>query len=103
LRIFAVAVNREHAMRLMDMGIPHVVRRSYFSSLEMSRQILESLGDSPEAAQRTVETFRRHDEATLLKQKAVFQDRQQLIQSVQEAERELQQLFESDLPPQDRG
>ena len=103
LRIFAIAVNREHAMRLMDMGIPHVVRRSYFSSLEMTRQILESLGDSPEAAQRTVETFRQHDEATLLKQKAVFQDRQQLIQSVQDAERELQQLFESDLPPQDRG
>ena len=47
-------------------------------------------------AQKAVETFRAHDEATLLKQLAVFRDEQQLIQSAQDAARELEQLFEAD-------
>jgi monovalent cation:proton antiporter-2 (CPA2) family protein len=96
LRIYAVAVDRNHAMHLMDLGIAQVIRRSYFSSLEMTRQILIDFGDSEARAAENIRKFRAHDEETLLKQQAVFRDEQKLIQTSQEAVRELEQLFEAD-------
>jgi monovalent cation:proton antiporter-2 (CPA2) family protein len=96
LRIFAVANDRNHALRLMDVGVNDVIRRAYFSSLEMSRRLLVALGEGEEPAQKTIETFRRHDETTLLKQQAVYRDEKQLIQTAQDAARELEQLFEAD-------
>src|SRR5690349_8610942 len=96
LRIFAVANDRNHALRLMDLGIKDVIRRSYYSSLEMSRQLLVTMGESKEKAQRAIDTFHQHDEATLLRQQTVFRDEQELIQTAQEAARELEQLFQTD-------
>ena len=96
LRIFAVANDRNHALRLMDLGVRDVIRRAYFSSLEMSRRLLVTLGEPEDGAQRAIDTFHAHDEATLLKQQAVFRDEKQLIQTAQEAARELEQLFEAD-------
>ena len=96
LRIFAVAIDRNHAMRLMDLGIKDVIRRAYFSSLEMTRHLLQALGDTEEYAAETIRKFRRHDEVTLLKQQAVYRDEQKLIQTSQDAIRELEQLFEAD-------
>jgi len=96
LRIFAVANDRNHALRLMDLGVKDVIRRAYFSSLEMSRRLLVAMGEDEARAQRAVETFHRHDEATLLKQQTVFRDEGQLIQTAQDAARELETLFESD-------
>jgi len=102
LRIYAMAVNRNHALRLMDLGIETVIRRSYFSSLEMTRHLLQALGDDAAAAQRAIDTFRDHDETTLRRQRAVFRDEQQLIQTARDAAQELEQLFEADAPPNGR-
>ena len=96
VRVFAVANDRNHVLRLMDLGVTDVIRRHFFSSLEMSREILLALGEGEHDASRTIETFRRHDEATLLKQQAVYRDEKRLIQSTQDAARELEQLFEAD-------
>jgi glutathione-regulated potassium-efflux system ancillary protein KefC/glutathione-regulated potassium-efflux system protein KefB len=98
LRIFAVANDRNHALRLMDLGVTDVVRRAYHSSLEMSRQLLVAMGEDESRAQQAIATFRTHDEATLRKQQAMFRDESQLIQSSQDAARELEQLFEADRP-----
>jgi len=96
LRIFAVANDRNHALRLMDLGVHLVIRRAYFSSLEMGRRLLVELGEPEPAADRSVRTFREHDETTLLRQQALYRDEKQLIQSAQDAARELEQLFEAD-------
>jgi glutathione-regulated potassium-efflux system protein KefB len=91
-----VANDRNHALRLLDLGVNDVVRRAYHSSLEMGRQLLVAMGEPADRAQKAIETFRVHDEATLLKQLAVFRDEKQLIQTAQDAARELEQLFETD-------
>jgi len=96
VRIFAIAVNRQHALRLMDMGITDVTRRSFHSSLEMSRGILVALGHDEQRARRTVDTFREHDEALLLRQQALANDQSLIMQSAQDAARDLEQLFEQD-------
>jgi monovalent cation:proton antiporter-2 (CPA2) family protein len=97
LKIFAVANDRNHALRLLDLGVHVVIRRAYFSSLEMGRRLLVELGEDAAVVERSIRTFREHDEATLLKQQAVYRDEKQLIQSAQDAARELEQLFEADV------
>lgn len=105
LRIFAAAVNRQHALRLMALGIApdDVIRRSYFSSLEMSRRVLSGLGDSDEAANRAVEMFQRHDAQLLGRQREVpTDDLQQLRKTTQDSARELEELFAADRGPDTR-
>ncbi len=97
LKIFAMAVTRQHAISLMDLGV-EVIRRSLYSSLEMSRHLLMELGEDEASAARAIELFRKHDEETLHKQHAVARDEEQVFQTAQEAARELEALFESDKP-----
>lgn len=102
LRIFAAAINRQHALRLMDIGVASqdIIRRSYFSSLEMTRRVLTGLGDSDEVANHTVDVFRQHDEEVLLRQFRVPRDDlKQMRQATQDAADELEQLFAADAPP----
>jgi glutathione-regulated potassium-efflux system ancillary protein KefC/glutathione-regulated potassium-efflux system protein KefB len=96
LRILACAQDRMHAMRLMDLGITDVVRRSYFSSLEMTKIVLRALGENEGTIARDIERFRNHDLQTLHKQHAVYRDAQQLVQTAKDSARELAELFEAD-------
>lgn len=96
LRVFAVARTRQHAMQLMDLGVHRVIRRAYFSSLHLTREILEELGDPPDKAQDILTRFQRYDEQMLQRQVAIHRDPEQLRQSAYEAAKELEQLFEAD-------
>lgn len=96
LRVFAVAKTRQHAMRLMDLGINDIIRRSYFSSLEMARGLMLALDESEDNAAKALQMFRGNDEETLRRQHAVAHDEQALIQTARDSARELEQLFEAD-------
>jgi glutathione-regulated potassium-efflux system ancillary protein KefC/glutathione-regulated potassium-efflux system protein KefB len=96
VRIHARARNRFHAYRLMDLGVDRIVRETFLSSLEIAGQVLREMGLSERDAKDTVATFRRHDEQMIQRQHAVYHDETQLIQTTQEAARELEGLFESD-------
>ena len=96
LTILARARNRRHAHHLMDRGVRHIVRETFDSSLRLTGDVLRTLGLPEEEARRTVETFRAHDERTLVRQQAVHHDENRLIQSSRQAAAELQALFEAD-------
>ncbi len=96
LKIFARARNRQHAFRLMDLNVRYTIRETLVSSLEMSVQVLESLGLSKSKAQETVHQFRIHDEATMAKQLAVKDDETKFQATVRESAEQLLHLFESD-------
>ena len=74
VKVFARVRNRQHAFRMMELGVPYIIRETYVSSLEMAEQVLEWLGDEPAAARRSVALFRAHDEATLQDQFAIRDD-----------------------------
>lgn len=101
LKLFARARDRHHAHLMMDLGVDLIIRETYVSSLEMATAVLQSLGDSPEQARRTVARFRDSDEALLAQEHAVLHDEGQHIQTVAEATRELESLFEADSCPPD--
>jgi len=96
LKVFARARNRQHAFRLMDVGVRYIIRETLVSSLEMSVQVLESLGLSKSKAVETVHQFRVHDEAVMAKQYAVKDDEKKFLQTSRESAEQLMHLFEAD-------
>jgi glutathione-regulated potassium-efflux system protein KefB len=94
-KVFARARNRRHAWELMDLGV-EVVRETFHSSLKMGERVLVSLGESEEVAAQRAERFREHDEALLRAQHQVYDDEAALIQTSQEARKDLEQLFAAD-------
>jgi glutathione-regulated potassium-efflux system protein KefB len=96
LKIVARARNRQHAFRLMDIGVEDPVRETFYSSLEMTRHVLESLDMSPEVVEARIARFRKHDSQVLRAQYLVYDDDAALVQSTKDALHDLQQLFEAD-------
>jgi monovalent cation:proton antiporter-2 (CPA2) family protein len=96
LKIFARARNRQHAFRLMDLAVRYTIRETLVSSLEMSVQVLESLGLSKSKAIETVHQFRVHDEETMAKQQAIRDDESKFMATTRESAEQLLHLFETD-------
>ena len=101
LKVLARARNRQHAFKLMDLGVDEVVRETLHSSLELGQRTLEALGVPAEVAAERRARFLRHDEQLLKEQYLVYDDEAALIQSSQQARQELEKLFEADA--QDRA
>jgi monovalent cation:proton antiporter-2 (CPA2) family protein len=105
LKIMARARNRQHALRLMDIGVRYLIRETYLSSLDLAQHTLEGLGLARADAVESIRRFDAHDKKQLQVQREFRDDEQKLIQSAQQAARELEQLFEADAepaPPQER-
>lgn len=97
LKVLARARNRQHAIKLMDLGIRYFVRETYFSSLELAQNTLEALGLSRADAEESIRRFDIHDRKLLEQQLLAGDDEQMLIQTAHQAARELEGLFEEDV------
>lgn len=95
LKVYARARNRQHAFKLMDLGV-EVVRETFHSSLVLGQSVMQALGLPEDVALERRERFRLHDEALLREQHLVYDDEAALIASNKEALRELQSLFDAD-------
>ncbi len=98
LKIIARARNRRHAHKLMDLGVEHIFRETLLTSLAMSEQILEILGQTPEDANRIVDSFHERDSQLLLEQHAIHDSEELLIQSSRDTAAELEALLSRDKP-----
>lgn len=98
LEIVARARNRRHAHHLMDRGVTAIIRETFHSSLELTREVLAGLGVPASEIERTLETFRVHDERLLRRQHDIYTDEKQLVQNVIQATAELRDLFQADEP-----
>ncbi|CAO3422202.1 monovalent cation:proton antiporter-2 (CPA2) family protein [Azospirillum doebereinerae] len=96
LTVFVRARNRWHVHQLMDRGVDNIVRETFDSSLRLTAGVLRELGVEEAEVTRSLETFRAHDERTLIRQHAVHHDEGRLIQTSKQAAEELQSLFEAD-------
>ena len=96
LTIFARARNRQHAHALMDLGITHIVRDTFHSSLELALGILTELGLDEFESRRTVNTFRDHDAERLLRQHAIAHDTDRMAEEAKHWTRELEEMFAED-------
>lgn len=95
MKVIARARNRQHVHKLWDLGASPV-RETFYSSLEMSRRVLQGLGLGEEQIDARLRRFREHDEQVLIDQHKVYDDEAAVFQTARQARAELETLFESD-------
>jgi glutathione-regulated potassium-efflux system protein KefB len=94
--VLARVRNRRHAHLLMDRGVKHIIRETFYSSLRLSEEVLLELGVGAREARRTTEIFAERDEQMLREQHDYYDDEKQLIQTTRQISEELQRLLEAD-------
>ena len=94
--IYARARNRNHALRLLDLGITTVQRETFLSALETTRQVLVGLGYTERESERVTKTFRAHDERRLIEDYAHYSDMEKLQAKARSDYATLERLFEED-------
>lgn len=96
LQLLVRARDRHHVHLLRDLGVQHIWRETYLSSLGMAYKALCDLGISETDAQKSIELFRDYDEQLLAQQQRVYTDEQKVYESHRNALAELEHLFERD-------
>ena len=96
LQLLVRARDRHHVHLLRDLGVQHIWRETYLSSLGMAYRALCDLGVSDSDAKKSIELFRDYDEQLLAQQQRVYTDEQKVYESYRNALAELEHLFERD-------
>ena len=94
--IYARARNRRHVHQLMDLGVKHIERETFLSSLELTRDVLRGLGLPEGEIRFTVDTFKEHDEALLYENYAHYTDTQKVATLAMKRSDELAQVLAED-------
>lgn len=93
--IYARARDRQHAWELMDMGAKPV-REMFYSSMQMNRLILKTLGVPKDVANERIVKFSQWDDKLLQEQFLVYDNEEMLRASAGNARKQLEELFEAD-------
>lgn len=96
LAIYARARNRQHAYRLRQLGITHITRETFQSSIDLSAEVLESLGVEHDEAVAAGVRLREHDEAMFEQSWRHAGDLEKLTDIANRGREELERLFEQD-------
>ncbi len=96
LRVVARARNRHHVHLLMEAGVDLFVRETFFSALRLTEIVLEELHVPKSQAERAIALFRERDDRMLRESFTFARDETKIIQSVQDTNQELLDLFQSD-------
>jgi monovalent cation:proton antiporter-2 (CPA2) family protein len=96
LKVYARARDRRHAYKLMDAGADVVIRETFHSALETTRDLLTHLGLSEQESRRLTETFRQHDEARIAHDYQHHSDEERLVYLARQSAEELEELFQRD-------
>ena len=97
LPVFARARHRNHAHRLLDLGITTLQRETFHSALETTRQVLRGLGYSERETERVIKTFRTHDERRLSEDYKHYSDMEKLQSRARSDAATLERLFAEDM------
>ena len=103
LKVYARARNRQHAYRLMDLGVTLLRRETFLSALDLAREVLQGLGMSAKEAERTTRTFRTHDEQRLFEHYTHYTDGEKMIALGRADMKELEEMFARDASEQAAG
>ena len=94
--IYARARDRAHAHRLLDLGVAALRRETFLASLDLTRELLKGLGYSDRIANRTVDTFKAHDERRLIEDYKLASDVEKLQERARGSNAMLEKLFRED-------
>ena len=93
VKIFARARNRGHAFSLMELGITHIKRETFDSSVHFAGDLLLNMGYPAERVSNMIEKFKAHDQAMLREQFKVRKDDKEFISVSNQAMAQLAQVL----------
>lgn len=93
LKIFARARNRSHVLELRKLGVAHIWRETFSSSLEIAEGVLEELGYSQDKVSDLVKTFCEKDHELLDEQYKVHLNEGDMIAASKQGAEQLKQLL----------
>ncbi|WNJ99207.1 monovalent cation:proton antiporter-2 (CPA2) family protein [Thalassospiraceae bacterium LMO-JJ14] len=96
LTVIARAKDRQHAYRLMEQGVDHVIRETFHSGIEAGRLTLQSIGFASKDARHIAEMFRDHDERRLKNQFGNHTDEKAFAEAARVWANELEEIFAED-------
>ncbi len=96
LKILARAFDRAHAHKVLLLGVDHVYREVFGSSMDMAHDALLELGKSTEDANRITALFRQHDDRFLRRAAQFTDDQKKLIDFAKQSRAEIARVFEED-------
>jgi len=96
LPIYARARDRTHAHRLLDLGVKSLQRETFLSSLDITRQVMRGLGHSEREVERSISTFRKHDDRRLIEDYKDASDTEKLVEKARTDAARLEKLFAED-------
>jgi len=96
LKMLVRARDRHHVHLLRDLGVEHIWRETYLSSLGMAYHMLRDAGINEDDAYKSIELFRDYDETLLEQQQHIYTDEQKIYETHRNALAELEHLFASD-------
>jgi glutathione-regulated potassium-efflux system ancillary protein KefC len=94
LQLAVRAKDVTHWNALRDLGVQHVERELFESSLRSGRTVLELLGQPPHEARRAAMRFRRHNIELFEQMYPHHKDRSQLIAVVRQGRRQFEEQLE---------
>ncbi|WP_158773302.1 monovalent cation:proton antiporter-2 (CPA2) family protein [Cobetia sp. L2A1] len=95
LKLYVRARNRLHAWELMELGVEHIIRETYASSLEMGSELLVAMGYPSTRATEVVRAFREMDDSMLQSDFENRYDPEALVTSAKSGMEELKRLFQT--------
>ncbi len=96
LLLLVRARDRYHMHLLKDLGIEHIWRETYLSSLGIAYRALCLLDVPEQEAHDSIELFRDYDEKLIAEQQRIYTDEQKVYESYRNFLGELEHIFESD-------
>ncbi len=88
--------NRMNVARFADLGVEHMVREVYSSSLQAAEKVLVECGYSDSEADYYVQVFQHHDQNMLQRTIDTRPEDSELVERAKASRKKLEQLFQQD-------
>lgn len=96
LKIFARARNRGHVFELMELGITHIKRETFDSSLNFVGELFKEMGHAEQRIQKLLDKFAEHDSIMLEEQYKVRTDDKMFVSVSKQGMTQLAQVLEEE-------
>ena len=96
LPIMARAIDRAHALELIDQNVAGFARETFHSAVALGKLALTFLGHDADRIERQAKIYTQHDIATLYKQLDVRDDEKAIISLAKSSQEQLEQTLAAD-------
>jgi monovalent cation:proton antiporter-2 (CPA2) family protein len=96
IKIYARSRNRGHTFDMMDMGVKHIKRETFDSSLNFTRELLIDMGMEVTKVDDLIKKFVQHDHDTVIEQHKVRNDEKMFMSVYHQAQAQLADVLSRD-------